>query len=125
MADETRPPGAPPATELVLYQSEDGHSRVQVRLDGGTVWLSQRMMAELFEVSVPTIREHSHNIVEDGEVDPAATIRKFRTVQVEKKREVSRLIDFHSLEPVLAVESRDGSPQGRQFRRWAYLESQS
>ena len=61
---------APGASELVFYQGEDGKSRIQVRLDGGTVWLTQRLLAELFQVSVPTVNEHLANIFEEGELGP-------------------------------------------------------
>ena len=87
-------PGGPPtASEIVFYQGEDGRSRIQVRLDGGTVWLTQRLLADLYQVSVPTINEHLQNIFDEQELVPEATIRKFRIVQPEGKREVSRLVD--------------------------------
>ena len=77
-------PGNPPtSSEIVFYQEEDGRSRIQVRLDGGTVWLTQRLLAELFQKDVRTINEHIQNIFEEGELDPGATIRKFRIVQAE------------------------------------------
>ena len=69
-----------PGSEIVLYQTEDGKSRISVRLEGETVWLTQRQLAELFQKDVRTINEHVQNIVEEGEADPAATIRKFRIV---------------------------------------------
>lgn len=116
MPDE---PSAPPATEIVLYQSEDGRTRVQVRLEAGTVWLSQKLLAELYQVSVPTINEHLGNIFEEDEADPSATIRKFRMVQTEGKREVARLVDFYNLDVILAVGYRVRSHRGTQFRRWA------
>lgn len=115
MTDQ-EPPGA---SEILFYQGEDGRGRVQVRLDQGTVWLSQRLLAELFDKDVRTINEHIQNIFEEGEHDPAATIRKFRIVQTEGKREVSRLVDHYNLEVVLAVGYRVRSSRGTQFRRWA------
>jgi hypothetical protein len=107
------------ASEIVFYQGEDGKSRIQVRLDGGNVWLTQRLLAELYQVSVPTINEHLANIYEDAELEPEATIRKFRIVQLERKREVSRLVDHYSLEAILAVGYRVRSARGVLFRRWA------
>ena len=113
-------PGDPPtASEIVFYQAEDGRSRIQVRLDGGTVWLTQRLLADLYQVSVPTINEHLQNIFDEQELVPEATIRKFRIVQPEGKREVSRLVDHYNLDVILAVGYRVRSLRGTQFRRWA------
>jgi hypothetical protein len=113
------PDGPATSSEIVFYQGEDGRSRIQVRLDGGTVWLTQRLLAELYQVTVPTINEHLGNLFEEEELDPAATIRKFRIVQPEGKREVSRLVDHYNLDVVLAVGYRVRSARGTQFRRWA------
>lgn len=113
------PGGAPTSSEIVFYQGEDGRSRIQVRLDGGTVWLTQRLLAELFQKDVRTISEHIQNIFEEGELDPGATIRKFRIVQLEGNREVARLIDHYNLDVILAVGYRVRSHRGTQFRRWA------
>ncbi len=107
------------SSELVLYQPPDGVTRVQVRLLDGTVWLSQRLIAELFQKSVPTINEHIANIYEERELEPSATIRKFRIVQDEGDRRVERLVDFYNLEMILAVGYRVHSPRGTQFRQWA------
>jgi hypothetical protein len=74
---------AAPASSIVLYQTEDGRTRVECRFDDETIWLSQALIAELFQKDVRTINEHLKNIVEEGEIDPAATIRKFRIVQGE------------------------------------------
>lgn len=115
----TEPRNPPAASEIVLYQGEDGRSRIQVRLDGGTVWLTQRLLAELYQVSVPTINEHLGNIFDEQELDPTATIRKFRIVQLEGKREVARLVDHYNLDVILAVGYRVRSHRGTQFRRWA------
>jgi hypothetical protein len=112
-------PNSPPTSEIVFYQGEDGRSRIQVRLDGGTVWLTQRLLAELYQVSVPTINEHLKNLFAEHEIDSAATIRKFRIVQREGKREIARLVDHYSLDVILAVGYRVRSHRGTQFRRWA------
>jgi hypothetical protein len=108
-----------PLSEIILYQAEDGHTRIQVRLEDETVWLPQRLIAELFQVAVPTINEHLTNIYAEAELDPGATIRKFRIVQTEGNREVSRLVDHYDLDAILAVGYRVRSHRGIQFRRWA------
>src|SRR5947199_4596670 len=85
-----------PATgEIILYSTEDGRARVECRFAGETVWLTQALMAELFDISVPTVNEHLHNIFEEAELDPEATIRKFRIARREGTREVTRLIDHY------------------------------
>lgn len=106
-------------SELILYRTEDGKTKLEVRLQDETVWLTQKMMADLFQVAVPTINEHIKNIYEEGELMPAATIRKFLIVQKEGAREVSRNIDFYNLEMIVAVGFRVRSPRGTQFRKWA------
>jgi hypothetical protein len=80
----------PPMGEIVLYQTEDGHTRLECRFADETLWLSQALMAELFQKDVRTINEHLQNIYDEGEIDPGATIRKFRIVRREGTREVSR-----------------------------------
>jgi hypothetical protein len=109
----------PPDTGILFYQTEDGKSRIQVRLKDGTVWLNQRLLAELYQVSVPTINEHISTIYSDHELSPEATIRKFLIVRTEGSRRVERLIDFYRLEMILAVGYRVRSHRGVQFRRWA------
>src|SRR5690554_4668050 len=99
-------------SQLLFYQTEDGGSRVEVRLDGNTVWLSQLLMADLFQKDVRTINEHLKNIYDEGELDPEATIRKFRIVRLEGSREVSRLIDHYNLEAIIAVGYRVRSHRG-------------
>ena len=105
--------------EIVLFQSEDGQTKIQVRVEGQTVWLPQRLIAELFQVSVKTVNEHIVNIYDEGELQPEATIRKFRIVQTEGKRRVERLVDHYSLDTILAVGYRVRSQRGTQFRQWA------
>jgi len=80
---------AKPNSNILLYQTEDGQTRVEVRLQDKTVWLSQKLMADLFQKDVRTINEHIKNILADREQASEATIRKFRIVQIEGKREIS------------------------------------
>ncbi len=108
-----------PNGELVVYQGQGLDAPVQVRLDGETAWLSQKLMAELYGVSVPTINEHVANIYDDEELHPEATIRKFRIVRSEGARQVKRLIDHYNLEMIIAVGFRVRSRRGAQFRKWA------
>jgi hypothetical protein len=115
----TEPGSAANSSEIVFYQGEDGRSRIQVRLDDGTFWLTQRLLGELFQKDVRTINEHIQNIFDEGELDPGATIRKSRIVQTEGNREVTRLVDHYNLDVILAVGYRVRSHRGTQFRRWA------
>ena len=108
-----------PAGEIILYPTEDGRTRVECRFSGETVWLTQALIAELYQKDVRTINEHLQNLFEEGEIDPGATIRKFRMVRREGTREVVRLIEHYNLEAILAVGYRVRSPRGVQFRRWA------
>jgi hypothetical protein len=110
---------ARPDSDILLYQTEDGQTRVEVRLQNKTVWLSQKLMADLFQKDVRTINEHIKNILAEGEQASEATIRKFRIVQIEGKREVARSVDFYNLDMILAVGYRVRSHRGTQFRRWA------
>ena len=107
------------SSEIILYQTEDGQSRIQVRLDNETVWLSQRLLAELFQKDVRTINEHIKNIYAEGELNQEATIRNFRIVQAEGSRQVTRMVDFYNLDMILAVGYRVRSHLGTQFRQWA------
>jgi len=111
--------GAAPAGELVLYQTEDGRTRIECRFEGETIWLTQALMAELFQKDVRTINEHLVNIFGEKELDAGATIRKFRIVRSEGARQVARAIEYYSLPAILAVGFRVRSPRGTQFRQWA------
>ena len=106
-------------TQLILYSSEDGQSRVQLRADRGTVWLSQLDMAELFSSSKQNISMHLKNIYQDGELDPVATVKEYLTVQNEGGRDVRRMVALYNLDAILAVGYRVRLPRGVQFRRWA------
>jgi hypothetical protein len=107
------------AGEFLLYVTEDGRTRVECRFENETLWLSQALMSELFQVSVPTINEHLKTLYTEGEIQPEATIRKFLIVRQEGARQVSRNIDHYNLDAILAVGYRVRSSRGAQFRRWA------
>ena len=108
-----------PQGEFLLYETQDGKSRVECRFQNETIWLSQALMAELFAKNVRTINEHLKNLYEEGELSPEATIRKFQIVRTEGNRKVTRDIEHYNLEAILAVGFRVKSPRGTQFRRWA------
>ena len=108
-----------PNSEIILYQTEDGRTRVQCRFENETLWLSQALIAELFEKDVRTINEHLANIYEEGELRREATIRTFRIVRLEGRREVTREVEHYHLDAILAVGFRVRSHRGTQFRQWA------
>lgn len=111
---------APPSrAEFLLYETEDGRSRVECRFIEDSLWLTQAQMAELFQVRGPAINEHLKTLYAEGEIQPEATIRKFLMVRQEGQRQVSRNIDHHNLDAILAVGYRFRSTRGTQFRRWA------
>lgn len=106
-------------TDFLMYQTEKGDTKIQVRLEGETVWMTQKAMAELFQKGVPTINEHIKNIYAEGELIKEATIRRNRIVQIEGSREVEREVIFYNLEVIIAVGYRVRSHRGTQFRQWA------
>ena len=108
-----------PTGEIILYQTDDGRTRVECRFVDETLWLSQALIAELFQKDVRTVNEHLQNIYEEGEIEEQATIRKFQIVRREGSREVEREIEHYNLDAILAVGYRVRSERGTQFRRWA------
>lgn len=105
--------------EFLMFTSQAGESSIEVRVEDGSVWLSQKLMATLFDVTVPTINEHLKNIFNESELQAEATIRKFRIVQQEGAREVNRNIDFYSLDAIISIGYRVNSKRATQFRQWA------
>jgi hypothetical protein len=103
---------APPTGEIVLYQTEDGRTRVECRFVDETLWLSQALIGELFQKDVRTVNEHLQNIYQEGEIEEQATIRKFRIVRREGPREVERDIEHYNLDAILAVGYRVRSELG-------------
>lgn len=107
------------ATDMLIYQTEDGNTKINVKLENGTVWMTQKAIAELYQKNVSTINEHVKNIYEEDELEEKATIRKNRIVQTEGLRQVEREVSFYNLELIIAVGYRVRSHRGTQFRRWA------
>lgn len=105
--------------EMILYNTEDGVTVVQLKAVDGSAWLSQAQIAELFEVTPQAVTQHVRAIYDEGELDEAATCKDFLQVRTEGNREVSRRIAHYSLPMILAVGFRVRSPRGAQFRRWA------
>ena len=115
----SEPAENPSPSRLILFQSEDQHARIEVRLDGGTVWLTQAQMAELYQTSVPNINIHLKAIYDERELDDEATIKRYLIVREEGKRRVSREVLHYNLDAILAVGYRVRSHRGTQFRQWA------
>lgn len=105
--------------EFLIFTSQAGEQSIEVKFEDKTVWLSQKMMAKLFEVSIPTINEHLKSIHECGELEKDSTIRNFRIVQKEGNREVAREVEFYNLDAIISVGYRVNSQRATQFRIWA------
>ncbi len=105
--------------EFLIFTGQAGEQSIEARYEEETVWLSQKLMAELFGVSVPTINEHLKNIYDTGELVREATLRNFRIVQAEGGRNVSRQVDFYNLDAIISVGYRVNSVRATQFRQWA------
>jgi len=108
-----------PSGEFLLYTGQDGKVKVECRFQDETLWLTQRLMAELFGVGVPAINKHLKNIFESGELEEVATISKIKIIRSEEKQEVRRVVDFYNLDAIIAVGYRVNSYQATQFRIWA------
>ena len=106
-------------TEFLIFTLTSGEESIEVRYEDESVWLSQKMMAVLFDVAIPTINEHLKNIYDSSELIREATIRKFRTVQTEGNRDVSRNIEYYSLDAIISIGYRVNSKRATQFRQWA------
>lgn len=93
--------------QFLVYQAEDGKLKLDVRLEGETVWLTQPLMAELFQTTQQNISQHVLNIYEEEELAPEATHKKFLSVRLEGKREVKRLLDYYNLDSFMTLNDRD------------------
>jgi hypothetical protein len=108
-----------PGGEIILYQTEDGRTRIECRFEDHTIWLSQALMAELFQTSIPNINLHIKNILAEGELTEATTIKDCLIVRAEGARQVRRPVKHYSLDMIIAVGYRVRSHRGTAFRQWA------
>ena len=106
-------------SQIIIYQTENGQTKLDVRLENETVWLTQKLMAELFQTTVSNINIHLKNIFEEGELDAKATIKDFLIVRMEGKREVNRNIEYYNLDAIISVGYRIKSAVATRFRQWA------
>src|SRR5260221_7606031 len=107
------------AGEFLFYQTEDGRTRLQVRMEGETVWLSHRDMAELFQTTKQNVNFHIQNIFDEAELTPEATVKDYLTVRTEGSRQVERRVAYYNLDVIISVGYRVKSLRGTQFRIWA------
>ena len=105
--------------EFLIFTATAGEESIEVRYEDETIWLSQKMMAALFDVSVPTVNFHLKKIYESGELTRNATVRKFLTVRSEGDRDISRNLEYYSLDAIISVGYRINSKRATQFRQWA------
>ena len=105
--------------KILIYQNEKGDTKIDVYFEDDTVWMTQKSISELYQVAKSSVSEHVKNIYADGELTKEATVRKFRTVQIEGSRQVSREMDYYNFDMILAVGYRVRSNVGIHFRRWA------
>jgi hypothetical protein len=105
--------------EFLIFTAQSGAQSIEARYEDETIWLSQKLMASLFDVDVRTVSEHLKNIYETNELEQNRTIRNFRIVQLEGSREVSREVDYYNLDAIISVGYRVNSVKATQFRQWA------
>lgn len=105
--------------EFLTFTAQSGEKSIEARYEDETIWLTQKLMGELFEVGVNTINYHLKEIYKNSEIEENRTIRKFRIVQIEGKRQVERQVDFYNLDAIISVGYRVNSTRATQFRQWA------
>ncbi len=110
---------AEPQSEIILYQTQDGRTRIKCRFEGETLWLTQAQIAELFDTTPQNVTLHLKGIFAEGELSEAATCKDYLQVRFEGEREVSRQLRHYRLEAILAIGFRVRSHRGTQFRQWA------
>lgn len=108
-------------SQILIYKAEDGQTKIEVRFDGDTVWLTQSALAELFQTTKQNISQHIKNIFDEGELKQNATVKYFLTVQSEGLREVSRELEYYNLDLIISVGYRVKSSIATTFRQWATM----
>jgi hypothetical protein len=106
-------------SQLIIYQTENGETKIDVRLENETVWLTQKLMADLFDTTKQNISLHLQNIFNEGELEKNSTIKDFLTVQNEGNRQVFRNVEFYNLDAIISVGYRIKSKTATRFRQWA------
>ena len=106
-------------SEIILYQTDDGHTRLEVRFEGETVWLTQSQMADLFQTTKQNISLHIQNVYSEKELEKGGTVKEYLTVQSEGGRQVKREMEHYNLDVIISVGYRVKSRTGTQFRIWA------
>ena len=106
-------------SSIIIYQSEDGNTRIEVKLENETVWLTQQQLCDLYQTSRTNIVEHIQHIYEDGELEESATCRKFRQVRQEGSRMVERELPYYNLDMIISLGYRVRSRVATHFRKWA------
>ena len=108
-------------SQIIIYITEKGETKLEVRLENETVWLKQKLMAELFQTTIPNINMHLKNIFDEGELDPNSTIKDFLIVRLEGGREVNRNIEYYNLDAIISVGYRIKSHVATRFRNLNFL----
>jgi hypothetical protein len=115
----SKEPNLPPNGQFLVYQTDDGQLKIDVRLEGETAWLTQTHMAELFQTTVPNVSMHLRNVYAEGELQAAATVKEFLIVRQEGNRQVSRSVEHYNLDAIISVGYRVKSAVATRFRIWA------
>ena len=108
-----------PQNNIIIYTTDDGQVKIEVRLENDNVWLTQNAMAELFDITKQNISNHIQNIFEEGELEEKATVKESLTVQIEGNRKVQRNVKYYNLDVIISVGYHVKSIRGTQFRIWA------
>ena len=105
--------------QIEIYQTKDDQTQVEVRFNGGTVWLTQKQISAVFGTEIPAVNKHIKNIIKEKELRPEATVSKMEIVQMEGERQVTREVEVYNLDAVIAVGYRVNSIKATHFRIWA------
>ena len=105
--------------KIIIYQTTDGNTQIDVRLEDETVWLTQSQMVKLFQTTKQNVSLHVNNVYMEGELKEKSTVKEYLTVQTEGKRSVGRMVKYYNLDVIISVGYRVKSKRGTQFRIWA------